>query len=106
MSIEPILISKRAAEEIKIIMQSDEIPNDYCLRIGVKDGGCGTGGFSIGFDSKRESDIEYTIHDVDILVDKKHVMYLLGMEVNYREKDDEWGFVFDKSEDVKKDTKD
>ena len=97
--LEPISISKRAADEIKIIMQSDEIPNDYCLRIGVKEGGCGTDGFTIGFDQKKESDPQYTKYEVPILVDKKHVMYVLGKEVNYREKGEEWGFVFDDTTD-------
>ena len=92
--LEPVSISKRAADEVKIIMQSDEIPNDYQLRIGVKDGGCGEDGFTIGFDEKKETDLEYTVHGVQILVDKKHLMYVLGKEVNYREDGDEWGFVF------------
>lgn len=95
MTLEPVSISKRAAKEIKLIMQSDEIPNDHRLRIGVKEGGCSTGGYTIGFDTKKESDLEYTIHGVQIYVDKKHVMYLMGMVVNYREDGDEWGFVFD-----------
>ena len=96
--LEPISISKRAAEEVKIIMQSDEIPNDYSLRIGVKEGGCGSDGFTIGFDEKRDTDLEYTNHGIPILVDKKHVMHVLGKEVNYREDGDKWGFVFDETD--------
>lgn len=95
MPLEPVTISKQAAEEIKIIMQSDEIPNDHCLRIGVKEGGCGTGGFTIGFDVKRKNDLAYKNHGVQIYIDKKHVMHLIGMEVNYREEGEKWGFVFD-----------
>jgi len=96
MPLEPVTISERAAEEVKIIMQSDEIPNDTRLRIGVKEGGgCGSGGYTIGFDTKKETDLEYENHGVTIYVDKKHVMYLMGVTVNYRENDNEWGFVFD-----------
>lgn len=100
---QPVALSKRAAEEVKIIMKSDEIPNDYCLRIGVKDGGCGEDGFTIGFDAKKETDLVYSLHDVQILVDKKHVMYVLGKEVNYREEGDEWGFVFSDAKSEKQD---
>ena len=98
--LEPISISKRAADEIKIIMQSDEIPNDYVLRIGVKEGGCGTGedGFTIGFDEKKDDDLVYDNHGVSILVGKKHVMHLLGKHVAYKEDGDEWGFVFETSD--------
>jgi iron-sulfur cluster assembly protein len=95
MSLEPVSLSERAAEEIKVIMKSDDIPNDYRLRIGVKEGGCGTGGFTIGFDTKRETDLEYSKHGVQIYIDKKHVMYLMGMEINYRDDGKEWGFVFE-----------
>ena len=95
--LEPVSISKRAADEIKIIMQSDEIPNDYVLRIGVKEGGCGSGedGFTIGFDVKKEDDLEYNNHGVPILVNKKHVMHLLGKQVGYKEDGDDWGFIFE-----------
>ena len=92
--LEPVTISPLAAKEIELIKQSDAIPEDHFLRIGVKEGGCGTGGFTIGFDSKGENDLEYTKYGVQIYVDKKHVMYLMGMEVDYREDDNEWGFVF------------
>ena len=92
--LEPVTISPLAAKEIELIKQSDAIPEDYFLRIGVKEGGCGTGGFTIGFDKKGENDLEYTKLGVQIYVDKKHVMYLMGMEVDYREDDNEWGFVF------------
>lgn len=102
MELEPVKISERAAEEIKIIMQSDEIPNDHQLRIGVKEGGCGTGGYTIGFDIKREGDIVYNKHGVDIYVSKKHLMYVLGLEVVYREDGDEWGFIFIKPNEEEK----
>lgn len=99
--LEPVTISQLAAKEIELIKQSDAIPEDHFLRIGVKEGGCGTGGFTIGFDTKRENDLVYTNHDVLIYVDKKHVMYLMGMEVDYREDDNEWGFVFINPDDDK-----
>jgi iron-sulfur cluster assembly protein len=84
MSLEPVSISERAAEEIKVIRQSDEIPNDHWLRIGVNEGGCGSGG---------------EMHGVQIYIDKKHVMYLMGQFVEYKEDGDEWGFVFEELED-------
>ena len=100
MPLEPVTITKRAAEEIKLIMQSDEIPNNTRLRIGVKEGGgCGSTGYTIGFDTKRETDLEYENHEVTIYIDKKHVMYLMGVTVSYRENDDEWGFVFESEGD-------
>ena len=95
--LKPVSISSKAAEEIKIIMQSDEIPNNYSLRVGVSEGGCGSGKFTIGFDELKDDDITYEKHGVQIYISKKHVMYLIGMEVDYRETNDEWGFVFNES---------
>lgn len=96
MTLNPVLLTEDAAREIKLIMQSDEIPDDHCLRIGVKEGGCGTGGFTIGFDINREDDIIYTHRGITIYVNKKHLMYVLGMEVRFKEEGDSWGFVFEK----------
>ena len=94
---EPVEISERAAEEIRLIMQSDEIPDHYCLRIGMKEGSsCGsTGGFTIGFDEKKASDIEYVRHGIPVLVDRKHLMHVVGKVINYKEEGEDWGFVFD-----------
>ena len=94
MSLEPVRISLRAAEEIKLILQSDEIPNDSGIRIGAKEGGCGTSGFTIGFDTKKEDDIEYVEHGLPVYINKKHVMYLIGKKIKYRDDGEEWGFEF------------
>ena len=92
---EPVDISARAAEEIKLIMQSDDIPDNYCLRIGVDEGGCGSGGFAIGFDAKKESDLHYIKQGIPVVVDKKHLMHVVGKLINYSEEGEKWGFVFD-----------
>lgn len=42
-NVKPIGISARAAEEVKKIMQSKNIPAGYGLRLGIKGGGCGHG---------------------------------------------------------------
>src|SRR5690606_41716470 len=43
---------------------------------------------------KNESDLEYTIEDVIVYVDKKHAMYLLDKQVDFYEGPDARGFVF------------
>lgn len=92
-NIHPVTISPRAAEEIRKIMETKNIPADYSLRVGVKGGGCGVS-LLIGFDKKKETDLSYTISGISVLVDKKHTMYVMGKEVDFHEGEDARGFTF------------
>ncbi len=96
MNIEPVSLSEKAVAEVKNIMSNKGIPADYALRVGIKGGGCGAMGFMLGFDKKKEEDVSYTKEGIPVLVDKRHVMYLMGVEVDFYEGSDERGFVFNK----------
>lgn len=90
----PITISNRALKEIKNIMVHKNIPSDYGLRIGISGGGCGGMSYILGFDKKKENDTAYEINGIPVYVEKKHTMYLLGMEVDFYEGSDARGFTF------------
>jgi len=92
-NIHPVTLSERAAEEIRKIMQTKNIPSDYGLRVGVKGGGCGVS-LLIGFDKKKESDLSYEIQGIPVYVDKKHTMYVVGKEVDFVENEEARGFTF------------
>jgi iron-sulfur cluster assembly protein len=94
---QPITITQQAAFEIKRIMTTKGIPADYGLRLGVKGGGCGVT-LMIGFDKKKENDLEYLIESVPIYIDKKHTMYLIGKQVDFIETDQGRGFAFVESQ--------
>lgn len=96
MSLEPVNITPKAIEEVKNIMTNKGIPKDYALRIGIKGGGCGAMGYVLGFDKQKDSDITYSHHEVPIIIEKKHVMYLMGLEVDFLEGAEERGFCFNK----------
>jgi len=91
-SLQPVTISHRAAEEIRKIMQTKNIPPDYGLRLGVKGGGCGVS-LLIGFDKKKESDLAYEINGIPVYVDKKHTMYIIGKEVDFYDGEAGRGFM-------------
>jgi iron-sulfur cluster assembly protein len=93
-NIHPVTLSARAAEEVLKIMQHKNIPADYGLRVGIKGGGCGGVALMIGFDKKRTTDLAYTIGPIQVYVDKKHTMYLMGKEVDFYEGADARGFMF------------
>jgi iron-sulfur cluster assembly protein len=96
-NLQPVTISSRAAVEIRKIMETKNIPQDYGLRVGVRGGGCGVT-LIIGFDRKKDSDMAYTIGDIPVYIDKKHTMYLIGKEVDFLESEEARGFMFVNSE--------
>jgi len=94
-NLQPVKLTPRAAEEVRKIMQTKNIPADYGLRVGIRGGGgCGGAQLIIGFDKKKEADIAYHIGDIPVYVDKKHTMYVIGKQVDFYEGADAKGFMF------------
>jgi iron-sulfur cluster assembly protein len=93
--IQPITLSSRAAEEIRKIMQTKNIPEGYGLRVGVRGGGgCGGATLIIGFDKQKETDISYSVQDIPVFIDKRHTLYIIGKQVDFYEGADSRGFMF------------
>jgi iron-sulfur cluster assembly protein len=90
----PIKISERALAEIRVIFATKNIPPNYGLRIGIRGGGCGAAGFSLGFDQPQSDDMNWTVETLTVLIDKRHLMYVLDLELDFEEHRDERGFVF------------
>ena len=92
---QPVTFSARAIEEAKRIMAEKNIQSEYALRVAVGGGGC-SGGIApvLGFDKQKETDLVYEITGVKIVVDKKHVMHLIGKHVEFHEVEDVSGFHF------------
>ena len=97
-SFTPVSISDKAMEEVKTIIDKKGIPDDYGLRIGIQGAGCAGISYLVGFDKQKDSDTVYQKEGVKILVEKKHVMYLIGIELDFYEGTDERGFTFSSPE--------
>lgn len=91
-----VSLSSNAALEVKNIMKNKNIPDGYGLRIGMKGGGgCGAGmTHMLGFDKEKEGDINYESQGVTIYIEKKHLMYLIGLQVDFHDGADARGFTF------------
>ncbi len=89
----PVEITNRALEEVKNILKNKGIPEGYGLRIATKGMGCGVG-FKLGFDKKKETDDEYLVDGVQVLIQKREMMFLVGKKIEFYDETDGRGFVF------------
>jgi len=90
----PISLTPRAAVEVKNIIAEKNVPGDYGLRVGVQGGGCSGMSYLLGFDKAKEQDETFDLDGVLLIMDKKHAMYVLGMEVDFQDGLNARGFVF------------
>ena len=93
--IQPVTFSDRAILEAKKMMIEQNLKDEYAIRVAMGGGGCSGGAEPIlGFDKQKETDVTYEISGVKIVVDKKHVMHLIGKHVEFEEVEDVSGFHF------------
>ncbi|WP_075351484.1 HesB/IscA family protein [Algoriphagus marinus] len=90
----PIKITPKAEAEIKNIMANKSIPADYHLRVGVKGGGCGGMSYALGFDKPKPEDQKFDLEGIPVLIEKRHYMFLMGMQIDFFEGDEARGFTF------------
>ena len=90
----PITLTERALAEVKNILKEKNVPAEYGLRVGVQGGGCSGMSYLLGFDKPKDSDEIFHMEGVDLIMDKKHAMYVLGMEVDFQDGLNARGFVF------------
>lgn len=103
MDIQPVTLTEAAQREVKNILEHKNIPVEYGLRIGIKgSGGCAGFSYLLGFDKKKDSDVSYKVGSIPVYVEKRHTMYLLGLEVDFYEGADARGFTFVKADENKK----
>lgn len=103
MRINPVHITPKAVSEIREILAHKNIPVDYGLRVGISGGGgCGGMSYILGFDKKKDGDLEYLVDNITVYIDKKFAMYLLGMEIDFYEGADARGFTFVRPDEPKK----
>ena len=88
-------VTKKATIQIKKIMEENDIPQDYGLRVGVKGGGCSGLTYTLGFDSgAKEGDKILSFEDVKLFVDGKSLFYLMGTELDFSDGLNGKGFLF------------
>ena len=91
----PISLTERAAQEVKDILEQQGNPEGVRLRIYVAGGGCSGLMYDLDFDDKiNPVDQVFEDKGVKILVDKKSLLYLLGMTLDFSDGLNGKGFQF------------
>lgn len=91
----PVLITDTAIAEVRNTLERKNIPEGYFLRLGAKGGtGCGGVNYILGFDKPSTLDDAYLCEGLTVLIEKKHTMYLIGLQLDFVNTEQERGFVF------------
>ena len=78
-----INISNSAAQQIQTLKQREQKKNNF-LRVSVKEGGCSGFSYKLDFDeSKSDNDKMLESNGVQLIVDSKSLLYLMGMTLNF-----------------------
>ena len=78
----PVLIRAVARQQIIDTIQANKLPDEYGLRVGVRGGGCGAS-WLLGFDLPGPADEVYNVEGIRVIIDRSHLLYVLGAEIGY-----------------------
>lgn len=89
-----ITVTESAAKEVRTIREQDNIGANKYLRLGVKGGGCSGLSYILEFEEKTDMDELIQENGIDIIVDKRHALYISGMQLDYEYGLNNRGFIF------------
>jgi len=90
----PITLTEGAIKQLMDIKRTEELPDSYGLRVGVKGGGCSGFTYVLGFDEEKEEDELYDINGLRVFMNKAHALYLRGIEIDWVDGLNNRGFQF------------
>jgi iron-sulfur cluster assembly protein len=91
----PFNLSEAALAEVQTIFKTKNIPSGYGIRVGIKGGGCSGISYLFGFDKRQETDEMFEMEGIPVYVEKKHFMYVAGLNIDFEDGPHARGFVFE-----------
>jgi iron-sulfur cluster assembly accessory protein len=90
----PVVITEKAASEVKRIVADQNLPEKLYLRLRVVGGGCS------GFQNKLDLDPQvnekldevFHVHGIDVVIDKRSLLYISGANVDFHDDLNKRGF--------------
>lgn len=80
-----LTFSDQAKTRLKEIMSSEQYKNALGLRISVKSGGCAGMTYDMNYvEQLIDGDEKIEVEGVNVFIDPKAIMYLLGTEMDYK----------------------
>ena len=90
-----LTFSDQAKLRLKELMSSKEYQNSLGVRISVKSGGCAGMTYEMNYvDQSIDGDEKIEVEGVNVFIDPKAIMYLLGTEMDYKTDKFTSSFVF------------
>ena len=90
-----LTFSDQAKLRLKEVMSSKEYQNSLGVRISVKSGGCAGMTYEMNYvDQSIDGDEKIEVEGVNVFIDPKAIMYLLGTEMDYKTDKFTSSFVF------------
>jgi len=79
-----ITVNEGARDQVQKLLQEEGRPAGSFVRVGVKGGGCSGLMYEMDFDHvMKDGDQAFEDKGIQIVVDKKSYLYLLGTELQY-----------------------
>ena len=79
-----IQVSDSAARQVLLLKERDSLTEKDFLRVSVKEGGCSGFSYKLDFDKvKQDTDKVFECNGVQLIVDSKSLLYLMGMTLNF-----------------------
>ena len=86
-----ITLTEFAAEKIRELLEDKE---ETGIRAGVRGGGCSGFTYNLKFDNPESSDRIIESHGVNIYIDPKSYLYLMGTQIDFVNELNQSGFKF------------
>jgi iron-sulfur cluster assembly protein len=81
-----ISITERARNEVRRIIEEQNLSDATALRVGVKGGGCSGFSYTLGFDDQvNDMDQINEVEGVRVVCDPKSFLYLNGTQIDFEE---------------------
>jgi iron-sulfur cluster assembly protein len=99
---EEIILTEKAANQVRKLKAENKIPEEHGLRLGVKGGGCSGMTYVLAFDEKpKENDKVLEQLGIRVFVDPKSLFFLSGTVLDFSDGLNGKGFVFNNPQATK-----
>lgn len=79
-----VFVADTAKEKIKELMQSEQITDDFFVRVSVTSGGCSGLSYTMDFDNEiKPNDQEFEDNGVKVVTDLKSFLYLCNTTLEF-----------------------